>query len=171
MNPDRQVKSEPVLNPDESGLRDSAPRHHSTHKKLVTMWRAFYLLVAGHISIGVRREQRRVVLSKSPLRYATRRRAQKPRPHPGAFYLPCARTDENSLAARPRGEMKSIPPAASHMVPELELHGMGVQVHLFAEILLVILAHVVVQQGNGDDEGCQPEAMVVDDLDHLLFFV
>ena len=38
------------------------------------------------------------------------------------------------------------------MIPELELHGVRVQIVLILEIRLVVLAHIMVEQGDGYDQ-------------------
>lgn len=54
------------------------------------------------------------------------------------------------------------------MVSQLELQWVGVQIVLLLEVRLIIEAYVVIDEGDGHDEGNMPLAIVVDDLQQLL---
>lgn len=55
--------------------------------------------------------------------------------------------------------------AELHVVPEHELKGMGIEVDLPAEIGFPVFPHIMLQQGDGDDE--RQESVVIA-RDHLL---
>ena len=46
---------------------------------------------------------------------------------------------------------------------------MGVEVVLLPEVRLIVEAHVVIDEGYGNDEGDMPLAIVLDDLKQLPF--
>jgi hypothetical protein len=54
------------------------------------------------------------------------------------------------------------------MVSQLELQGMGIQIVLLGEIRLIIEPYVVIDEGDGHNEGDVPLAIIIDDLQQLL---
>jgi hypothetical protein len=57
------------------------------------------------------------------------------------------------------------------MIPELELHGVGVQVVLILEIRLVVLANIMIEKGDGYDQRHVPVPVLIEVIEQLLFFV
>ena len=55
------------------------------------------------------------------------------------------------------------------MVSQLELQGMGMQIILLGKIRLIIEPYVVIDEGDGHNEGDVPLAIISDDLQQLLF--
>ena len=57
-----------------------------------------------------------------------------------------------------------------HVVSQHQFDGVRMEEHLAGEVGDVVLADVMTDQGDGDDQGDEPKAVLIDHLDHLLFF-
>src|SRR5450756_1375238 len=58
-----------------------------------------------------------------------------------------------------------------HMVPEHELQGIGIKVGLLVEVLDIVLADIVLQEGYWDDEWHQFPVVVRDHVLQFLLFI
>jgi hypothetical protein len=57
-----------------------------------------------------------------------------------------------------------------NVIPQFEFQGMGLQVNLVFQIGLIVFAHVMLKQGNRDDQGDQALFVMIDDFQQFLFF-
>ena len=59
----------------------------------------------------------------------------------------------------------------SDMIEKFEFLGMGIQVDLCVQIRLIVFTHIMVEQGNGNDEGNQAVTIILYFLKNFRFFI